>query len=280
MREHFILWGAAIAIMFLVGCGGKPEIEKPEVTIQRPEGAPPPITSGAAPPRITPGTNQQVTIAPQLTLPRIQTPGGTLAAATLPPVTVSNVSPVTKYDSSQMISTFATQYLGTSVDVSRAAGGKGNVSLPSTQQGQIDAAVTLAGQIAAGTITASSSQGAAEVAVGSGSISGDLNADMSGASLGAYSMVVRSAPPTTADAALALVRQQYPALAKITLQQQTSAQGAFVFYATTSHPGVDWKSKQVTTVAEGIMAGMTREGPATAIWVVIGNGTFATSVKP
>jgi hypothetical protein len=199
---------------------------------------------------------------------------------TVPPVTVTNVTRIAQYDAAQMISTFATQYLGTNVTVTRAGGARGDVNLPSRIDADVNAAVSLSGQTVLGLITLGGATGGAQVAVGSGSISGDLSADISGASLGAFSVIAKTAPPQDATASLALVRQYYPALAKINLQQQSTAQGTFVFYAATTHSGVDWKTKQATAVAEAIVAGTTRQGASAMVWVVIGNGTFATSVKP
>jgi hypothetical protein len=179
----------------------------------------------------------------------------------------------------QMITTFATQYLGTSVNVTRAGGATGNVNVPSTQQAQVEASVKVAGQAAFGVITLKDSPGVAQVAVGSGAISGDLNADISGASLGAYSVTSRTAP-TNATAALQLIRDYYPALKNVALAQKSATQTAYTFAATITHQGVDWQTKKVVVVNESIVAGTTRTGPTTLVWVVIGNGTYATSVKP
>ena len=55
-------------------------------------------------------------------------------------------------------------------------------------------------------ITVGNYRGAAQVAVGSGTISGDLEADISNAALGAYSLLMPGvATPTDAGAALALI---------------------------------------------------------------------------
>ncbi len=304
MRQLLSLIVLFIGLSIVACAGGaertKPDLQKPDVqiperTVEKPEitapGIEPPFTPGARrtpAPHVTLHANPRT---PNVTLPaNLATPGGTRATltlptiasqpVTLPPVTVAKGSPISGYDATQMITTFAQQCLGAQVSVTRAGGVKGNVSVPSVQQAQVDAAVSLAGDTALGLITSGGAQGGAEVAVGSGTISGDLNADISGASFGAYSLVVRAPAPADANASLALVRQYFPALAKANLQPQPSEQSTFVFYATTTHQGVDWKSKQATVVAEAIAAGTNRQGPATIIWVVVGNGTFAASIKP
>jgi hypothetical protein len=290
MRK-FILLALLLVANAVVACAGgagsrtRPDVQKvdapnPALTIQRPD-----ITPAAMDPKLTPGGGRtpQVGRTPsgRLTLPaKLPTPGGTLAVITRPPVTVANATAVGSYDATQMITTFANQYLGAPVNVTRAGGLKADVNVPSVQQAEVNAAVSVAGENAVGLVALNNSQGGAEVAVGSGSVSGDLNADISGASLGAYSLMAKSAPPADANAALNLLHQYFPALASVNLQPQSSTQGGFAFYATTTHQGVDWKTKQVTEVAEAIAAGTNRQGPSTIVWVVAGNGTFAGGVKP
>ncbi|MBI5650371.1 MAG: hypothetical protein HZC40_07995 [Chloroflexi bacterium] len=197
------------------------------------------------------------------------------------PVTVTNVTPIAKYDATLTIRAFATTNLGASVTVTRAGGASGDVNLPASQKTKIDAAFKGAGQTVAGLIALRDLPGVAVVALGSGKISGDVNTDVTSASLGAFSIVTKIAPPTDAANALALIREYFPALAVVNLQpQQSVAKDAFTFYATTTRSSADPKTKQVTKTAQAIIAGTTREGNGTIVWVVIGNGTFAASVKP
>ena len=85
--------------------------------------------------------------------------------------------------------------------------------------------MALAGQVAVGSITVGQSRGLAEVAVGSGSVSGDLNADIADSAVGAYSLLVREAPPQDGDAALARLRATFPTLAEVNLQQAARPAG-------------------------------------------------------
>ena len=139
--------------------------------------------------------------------------------------------------------------------------------------------MALAGQVAVGSITVGQSRGLAEVAVGSGSVSGDLNADIADSAVGAYSLLVREAPPQDGDAALARLRATFPTLAEVNLQQQSVQRGGYVFYATRSNPKVKLgKGVEVTVEVQAILAGTSAEGRSTVVWAVVGNGALASMV--
>ncbi|MBI4672490.1 MAG: hypothetical protein HY741_12600 [Chloroflexi bacterium] len=192
----------------------------------------------------------------------------------------ATVTPISKYDAAQLIAAFADEYLGAGVTVTRTQGANVQVTLPITIQKEYSASLALAGQVARGVVNTGASQGAAQVAVGKGSSSGDLNMDILSASEGAFSLVVKTTPPADAASALALLQTTYPALADVDLQQIPSEQG-YLFSAKTTHPGYDWDTHQPTLVAKGVLAGTTRKSSkATIVWVVIGNGVFAQSVTP
>jgi hypothetical protein len=177
-----------------------------------------------------------------------------------------------------MITAFAQQYLGFQPTVTRAGGVGGSVTLPAGAAEEVNANIALAGQVAAGMITANGNPGAAEVAVGSGTISGDLQADISGASQGAYSLLLMSTgmPPDEATA-LNLIYANFPALANVGLQAETSAQG-YLFRAVTTHEGIDWQSKQLTLITEVVLAGVSGQGRSAIVWAVVANGTFAAQM--
>ena len=197
------------------------------------------------------------------------------------PVTVTNVTPIAKYDATLTIRAFATTNLGASVTVTRVGGASGDVNLPASQKTKLDATIKGAGQTVAGLIVLRELPGVAVVALGSGKISGDVNADVTSASLGAFSVLAKIASPTDAASALAFIREYFPALMVVNLQAQPAAtKDAFTFYATTTRSAADPKTKQVTKTAQAIVAGTTREANSTIVWVIIGNGTFAASVKP
>jgi hypothetical protein len=196
-----------------------------------------------------------------------------------PAVTVSAVTRGAEYAAADAIRAFAQQHLGLIVVVGQATGATGAVTVPATVQDEIDAAAALAGQVSVGVITAGNARGAAEVAVGSGSISGDLEADISAASLGAYSLVVATPDPRSNSAALDLIRSTYPGLIDIELTQTTGSGAGYVFAATTMTEGVDPKTRTVTAVLQQVMAGVIGQGRATVVWAVVANGDLAAALS-
>lgn len=218
---------------------------------------------------------QAATTAVTLERPaRPVTPTGGRQAPVAPAVT-----PIPAYDAAVMITTFAAAELGTTPTILKAVGGTGSVTLPPAIQATLTNTVALAGQAAVGAITINGAPGAAQVAVGSGTISGNLEADITAASLGAYSLLLpATAMPTDANAALALIRQQYPGLSTVGLTPIASEQG-YRFRAETTTQHLDPKTMTVTVVTTVVIAGVNGQGKATAVWTVVGNGEFATALK-
>lgn len=201
--------------------------------------------------------------------------GGQALAA---PAKAEQLTAIPDYDAAQMLTTFAQSYLGLQPTVVRASGTSGDVTLPPQIAQQVNGTVALAGQVSAGLITVGTAKGAAQVAVGSGTISGDLQADISNGALGAYSLVMPGvAIPADANAALALLTSTYPGLAGLDLQLQSGSQG-YVFRAVTTIPGVDLQTKQATVVTQVVVAGVSGQGRAAMVWAVVGNGTFAVAL--
>ena len=188
------------------------------------------------------------------------------------------LAPLPDYDAAQMLITFAQSYLGLQPTVVRASGTSGDVTLPPQIAQQVNGSVALAGQVSAGMITVGTAKGAAQVAIGSGTISGDLQADISNGAVGAYSLLMPGvAIPADANAALALLTSTYPGLAGLDLQPQSGGQG-YVFRAVTTIPGVDLQTKQATVVTQVVVAGVSGQGRAAVVWTVVGNGTFAVAL--
>lgn len=182
------------------------------------------------------------------------------------------------YDAAQMLTTFAQSYLGMTPTVVRAQGTSGDLILPPQISEKVNGTVSLAGQVSAGMITVGNQRGAAQVAVGGGTISGDLEADISNGALGAYSLLMPGgATPTDAGAALTLITSTYPGLVGIDLQPETGGQG-YVFRAVTTVPGIDLQTKAATVVTQVVVAGVSGQGGAALVWVVVGNGTFAVAL--
>lgn len=195
----------------------------------------------------------------------------------LPAANLGQSATTVDYDAAQMLTTFAQSYLGITPTVVRAQGSSGDLILPPQISEKVNGTVALAGQVSAGMITVSNQRGA-QVAVGGGTISGDLEADISNGALGAYSLLLPGvAIPSDANAALALLTSTYPGLAAFDLQPEAGGQG-YVFRAVTTTPGIDLQTKQATMVAQVVIAGVSGQGRAAVVWVVVGNGTFAVAL--
>lgn len=195
-----------------------------------------------------------------------------------PQVTVAAVTRVAEYAAADAIRAFAQQHLGLVVAVTHAAGATGSASLPVAVQDEVAAAAAMAGQVSLGAITAGSARGAAQVAVGSGSISGDLQADIEAASLGAYSLVVATPAPRSSSAARDLIRTIFPALTAKDLVQTSGIDSGYIFVATESAEGLDPRTLTVTAAIQEVMAGVTGQGRSSVVWVVLANGDLAAAL--
>jgi hypothetical protein len=263
--------------LLLTGCAGRtpaPQAELPQppqrlaqadAQVNRPEGLPRPAS-----PRLGNRAGDRQPLAGD---------GERQAGQALPvPVNGEQRAAIPDYDAAQMLTTFAQSYLGITPTVVRAQGTSGDLILPPQISQKINGSVNLAGQVSAGMITVGDQRGAAQVAVGGGSISGDLQADISNGALGAYSLLLPGvATPSDAGAALALLTSTYPGLAAYDLQPETGGQG-YVFRAVTTTPGLDLQTQQATVVAQVVVAGVSGQGRAAVVWVVVGNGTFAVAL--
>ncbi|MBK8047605.1 MAG: hypothetical protein IPK16_11065 [Anaerolineales bacterium] len=111
-------------------------------------------------------------------------------------------------------------------------------------------------------------------------MSGDLDIDITNASLGAFSLAVPGSAPANADSALALIHTTYPSLGNVALEPDNSGASGYVFAASTMQQGVSRETHQVNAAAQEVLAGVSGQGSARVVWVVIGNGTFATALAP
>jgi hypothetical protein len=120
--------------------------------------------------------------------------------------------------------------------------------------------------------------GVASVSYGSGSITGDVSADIPWASLGAFSLRAESAP-ADADEALDMVKKTYPGLANLDYQVLDTSRG-YLFRALTARLTRDPDTMQPSMVPWAVLAG-TMTGPKgrTFVFAVVGTGEFATTVK-
>lgn len=195
------------------------------------------------------------------------------------PAPVPRPTTIPSYDAKAMISEFAAIHLGVEPGVARALGVSGDLMLPPTVQNEVEAAVALAGQASVGTISLYENRGIAEVAVGTGTISGDLEADITAASLGSYALrLPQTALPADSAAAQTLLVALYPALADATLEPVSTEQGQ-LFKATTTTQQFDPETMAIVTTTKVILTGVNGKDAATVAWVVVGNGDFAVALE-
>jgi hypothetical protein len=178
----------------------------------------------------------------------------------------------------EIVKLYATEMLGVEVEVLRAGGFTTDVVrdlvLPREGAEPVEAGVDMAIE----TYAALLKNGVASVNYGSGSVTGDVSADILWASLGAFSLRTESAP-TNADEALELVKQTYPKLANLEYQPIDTAQG-YAFRALTTRVTRDPDTMQPAVVPWAVLAG-TMSGPKgrTFVFAVVGTGEFAATVK-
>jgi hypothetical protein len=281
-----------VCLFALTACaqGGKPV---PTLALTRPSEPPaitPVLTRAAAGTLPVSTRAAQVTPRPGQLIPTLpanpRLPAGTVALpkvsltlTALPftpiPLTVQSVTRVSDYDAKQAIATYAVEVLGITVNVVRAGGARGAVTLPPSVERDVEAGASIAGVTYVGLLE----NGGASVSLGQGAVSGDLALDVQSASLGAFSLLSQNAMPADQAAALALVKQTFPGIAALDYTPIQAEQG-FAFVATSSHQGVDWQTRQATLVGQAVQAGIIPTGRAQiAIYAVVGNGAFATALK-
>ncbi|MCL5998546.1 MAG: hypothetical protein M1546_21195 [Chloroflexi bacterium] len=269
--KHCIL----IACIVLTGCSqsSPQKIEIKTAALQHNMAAPlPRVTPRVTLPAIT------VTARPLPTAKGTRTPVAT--GRSLPTVNVTRTPVATtragnSTEALQVIQTYASNELGINVKV-LSAGSTTNPNLTLSSQGKssVEAAAQLAVQTYGGVL----SNGGASVSYGSGTVSGDIAAELESCSLGAYSLLLTTQPPADATAALALVKTTYPALSAFAFQVLSSTATSYSFYATSSDSVLNPKTHKVETVAVVAMAGTIKSGRKLSVYVVLGRGQLATAV--
>ena len=210
-------------------------------------------------------------------------PAATKLAPTLKALTVKGtVTPIATLsvaDASEAITTYASKVLGITVTVKKAGGVSYDVTRNLTQTTSGGAALNSVAKLAAKTYGATLSNGAAALSYGKGTISGDVNVDVQGASLGVYTLTATTSGTLNADSALALAKQTFPGLADRNYAQKTISKG-YAWYVKGSVSGLDPKTKKVTTLAEAIVLYVLpgTKGKA-SVSATVGRGDFASQVK-
>lgn len=204
--------------------------------------------------------------------------GGAQPPGTRPPVTVQPGSPMTGDAVADAIQTYARQVLGLQVQVEAAQGRTGTVTFPELARQGMEVAVQMAGATSTGLL--SDPDGLASVSLGEGAVSGDLQADIDSASLGAF--VFSQAGPIPADegAALALVRAAFPGLGDLDYVAQPTQGRGYAFKAVSSTKGLNLKAGQIEAGGQAVLAGVAPglRQDRVLVWVVVGRGAFSSLI--
>lgn len=182
-------------------------------------------------------------------------------------------------DAAAAIQAYADSVLGVAVTVKKAGGLSGTVtrSLSQTPNGSTAQAATA--KLAVKSYGATLSNGAASLSYGSGTISGDVNVDVQASSLGVYSLISASAAPADANAALALAKATFPALADFNYVAYPTSKG-YAWYATGVVSAIDPRTKKVVTLAQAVVVYVVPGAAGkTSVSATVGRGEFATAIK-
>ena len=219
----------------------------------------------------------------------VNTDGETSADATpAPPPEVSVTTedlPEPSAEAYEALVIFANDQLGLTVDPVYAGEATEEIlvllaNLPAELQQVVAALPDVAVENYWGLLTG----GAAAVAVGDCTedapctITGEIEVDLSSASLGAYALRVPEAMPADAEQALALIHLVYPKLEGIAfapVEQENVAGHAF--YAVTSGLGLDADGNPIA-VSKVIYAGVTPDGEIPTVYAVVGVGSYSGSL--
>jgi hypothetical protein len=193
--------------------------------------------------------------------------------------TITPPAIVGQADASAVINQYASDVLGISVTILKAGGLTTDVNRQINLSPEGEAAQSGSAKMAVATYGALLQGGAASVSYGSGTATGDISVDISGASLGAFSFDHDGAVTNEAEA-LALVLQTFPGLNTRTFTPSPTTKG-FAWVAEGDVPGFDFKTMQASLVAEKVLIGVTPVGARkSSVYAVVGKGNFAAQVTP
>lgn len=191
--------------------------------------------------------------------------------------TVTPPAIVSEADAATVINQYASEVLGIAVTIVKAGGLTTDVNRQLNLSEAGTAAQTGSVEMAVATYGALLQGGAASVSYGTGTATGDLSVDISGASLGAFSFD-HEGQVTNADEALALALQTFPGLSNRAFTPYPTTKG-FAWLASGDVPGFDFQTMQASLVSERVLVGVTPVGARkSSVYAVVGKGSFAAEV--
>ncbi len=193
--------------------------------------------------------------------------------------TITPPAIVGQAEASAVINQYANDVLGIAVTIIKAGGLTTDVDRQINLSEAGEAAQTGSVDMAVETYAALLQGGAGSVSYGSGTATGDLSVDISGASLGAFSFDHDGAVTNEAEA-LALALQTFPGLNTRVFTAYPVAKG-FAWMAEGDVPGFDFQTMMASMVAEKVLIGVTPVGARkSSVYAVVGKGSFAAQVTP
>lgn len=202
--------------------------------------------------------------------------GTAQAAATRVATQFTGTGPVAAEDA---IVSYAREVLGISVDPRYAGGVSGEVERIVAQDGtDVAGTVTLAG-VSYGALFEG---GAATLAYGDGTFSGDFAVDINTASVGSFTFLEQGGMPGSEAEALALALARFPGVSDRPYALQPGGGAGYRWKAVSQVPGFERETFEVTTVAEVVVVGIQpgQAGNRLVIYVVVARGTFAAGLLP
>jgi hypothetical protein len=192
---------------------------------------------------------------------------------------VQTAQPVGQESAVTVIHTYAQQVLGLSVTVQKAGGLTPDIAPQIHLPPDGASAQNAVSKVAVHTYAALLTGGAGSVSYGTGVVSGDLNVDLNGSSLGAFSFDI-GALPTTEVEARALALEVFPGLRLRSFTAEVAPKG-YAWKAQGQVAGFEPKTKQATLVTETVLLGILPDesGRSTA-YAIIGRGDFSAQLKP
>jgi hypothetical protein len=178
------------------------------------------------------------------------------------------------------LTSYAAQVLGTAVTVTKASGVSAGVTANLAQVDSSAAAQAAVLKLATTSYGGILSSGAATLSYGTGTLSGNINLDVQGASLGVYSLVVTTKANLTATDALALAKATFPYLAGFDYAVYPVSSG-FAWYAAEAASAIDPQAHQVVTMPETVILYVlpASSGKVATVTATVGRGDFATNIE-
>jgi hypothetical protein len=194
--------------------------------------------------------------------------------------TITPPSVIGQADASAVVSQYALEVLGITVNIVRAGGLSNDIDRQINLSPDGEVAQSGTTQLALQTYAAFLQGGAASVSYGSGVVAGDITVDINSSSLGAFSFELGQKVPESEAEALTIVLQTFPGLSNRPFTPHEAVQG-YAWLAEGQVAGFDVQTLQATLVAEKVLVGLIPAGLGrSTAYAVVGKGAFATNVAP